>query len=343
MIDGNLAVKADAIPAAEACEGTTCQWLGCWRGRRDRRGAVYARAGARVGARRLCLGAVRPGPGERGRVGGVAPRRSRAQCARACRAAPRGWERSEDRLVRDARRGGVADRPRDQRVPSRRQDRIRERALGVAVTARGRLGVRISLVTGDSCDARRRLQAALRWRCDGEVRIRALSYPAQPSTLRRSPALRRQLPEADARRHQAEVALLVERANPVRPVRMRRLRSDACSTEIRYVCTQRCRSRTVRRSLPPPSPLRCVLPSWRSSCPISPAPLHIGARPRRSQANRANFSCLFPEATAAWEEDMRDSAFWTEGVLRISEPMRIGKHEWRLVLYRSTSLHYVGA
>ena len=39
---------------------------------------------------------------------------------------------------------------------------------------------------------------------------------------------------------------------------------------------------------------------------------------------------------------MRDSAFWMEGVLRVSEPMRIGKHEWRLVLYRSASLHYVG-
>ena len=34
MIDGNLAVKADAIPAAEPCEGATCQWpSGCWRGR----------------------------------------------------------------------------------------------------------------------------------------------------------------------------------------------------------------------------------------------------------------------------------------------------------------------
>ncbi len=50
-----------------------------------------------------------------------------------------------------------------------------------------------------------------------------------------------------------------------------------------------------------------------------------------------------PEATAARGEDMRDSAFWMEGVLRISEPMRIGKHEWRQVLYRGTSLHYVGA
>ena len=50
-----------------------------------------------------------------------------------------------------------------------------------------------------------------------------------------------------------------------------------------------------------------------------------------------------PEATAAREEDMRGSAFWMEGVIRISEPMRIGKHEWRLVLYRGTSLHYVGA
>ena len=34
MIDGNLAVKADAIPAAEPCEGATCQWpSGCGRGR----------------------------------------------------------------------------------------------------------------------------------------------------------------------------------------------------------------------------------------------------------------------------------------------------------------------
>ena len=46
---------------------------------------------------------------------------------------------------------------------------------------------------------------------------------------------------------------------------------------------------------------------------------------------------------AAREENVRDSAFWMEGVLRISEPMRIGKHEWRLVLYRGASLHYVGA
>ena len=49
------------------------------------------------------------------------------------------------------------------------------------------------------------------------------------------------------------------------------------------------------------------------------------------------------ESTAAREAAMRDSAFWTEGVLRISEPVRIGKHEWRLVLYRGTSLHYIGA
>ena len=34
MIDGNLAVKADAIPAAEPCEGATCQWpAGCKHGR----------------------------------------------------------------------------------------------------------------------------------------------------------------------------------------------------------------------------------------------------------------------------------------------------------------------
>ena len=43
-----------------------------------------------------------------------------------------------------------------------------------------------------------------------------------------------------------------------------------------------------------------------------------------------------PPEAAAREEDIHDSAFWMEGVLRISEPMRIGKHEWRLVLYRGT-------
>ena len=35
-----------------------------------------------------------------------------------------------------------------------------------------------------------------------------------------------------------------------------------------------------------------------------------------------------------------NSAFWMEDIVRISDPMRIGKHEWRLVLYRATSTRY---
>ena len=36
----------------------------------------------------------------------------------------------------------------------------------------------------------------------------------------------------------------------------------------------------------------------------------------------------------------RVSAFWMKDIIRISDPMRIGKHEWRLVLYRGTSRRY---
>lgn len=33
--------------------------------------------------------------------------------------------------------------------------------------------------------------------------------------------------------------------------------------------------------------------------------------------------------------EQRDgSAYWMEEIIRISEPYRIGKHEWRLVQYR---------
>ena len=69
-------------------------------------------------------------------------------------------------------------------------------------------------------------------------------------------------------------------------------------------------------------------------------------RASKAPASGEPFELALPipaEAQAAREEAMRDSAFWMEGVIRISEPMRIGKHEWRLVLYRGTSLHYVGA
>ena len=46
------------------------------------------------------------------------------------------------------------------------------------------------------------------------------------------------------------------------------------------------------------------------------------------------------EATTARATAGHDSAFWTEGVIRVSEPTRIGRHEWRLVLYHGTFMHY---
>ena len=35
------------------------------------------------------------------------------------------------------------------------------------------------------------------------------------------------------------------------------------------------------------------------------------------------------------------SAYWMEDIIRISDPYRIGKHEWRLVQYRGTGTRYV--
>lgn len=35
------------------------------------------------------------------------------------------------------------------------------------------------------------------------------------------------------------------------------------------------------------------------------------------------------------------TSYWMKAILRISEPMTIGKHEWRLVQYRDTSTDYV--
>ena len=40
-------------------------------------------------------------------------------------------------------------------------------------------------------------------------------------------------------------------------------------------------------------------------------------------------------------ESKHDSAYWMEDIIRISEPYKIGKHEWRLVQYRGTGSRYV--
>ena len=40
-------------------------------------------------------------------------------------------------------------------------------------------------------------------------------------------------------------------------------------------------------------------------------------------------------------EQKSDSAYWMEDIIRISDPYKIGKHEWRLVKYRGTGTRYV--
>ena len=40
-------------------------------------------------------------------------------------------------------------------------------------------------------------------------------------------------------------------------------------------------------------------------------------------------------------EQKSDSAYWMEDIIGISDPYKIGKHEWRLVKYRGTGTRYV--
>ena len=90
MIDGNLAVKADAIPAAEPCVGATCQWpAGCKHGRYrlvampggGRRWLCRVHAASVVKASAAVLAA-------RNRRARLRPSRDWARAARAERTAP---------------------------------------------------------------------------------------------------------------------------------------------------------------------------------------------------------------------------------------------------------------